>query len=83
MLEASVVYREAFLSGLRPEPQLTVSEWADEHRMLSSKASSEPGRWRTSRTPRVKKYTRTWFRFSEWFRPGQMTEMTRKYNPGQ
>jgi phage terminase large subunit GpA-like protein len=54
MLEASVVYREAFLSGLRPEPQLTVSEWADEHRMLSSKASSEPGRWRTSRTPYLK-----------------------------
>ena len=51
MLEASVVYREAFLNGLRPEPQLTVSEWADEHRMLSSKASSEPGRWRTDRTP--------------------------------
>lgn len=54
MLEASTVYREAFLSGLRPEPQLTVSEWADEHRMLSSKASSEPGRWRTSRTPYLK-----------------------------
>ena len=51
MLEASTVYREAFLSGLRPEPQLTVSKWADEHRMLSSKASAEPGPWRTNRTP--------------------------------
>ena len=51
MLEASTVYREAFLSGLLPEPQLTVSEWADEHRMLTSKASAEPGAWRTSRTP--------------------------------
>ena len=41
----------AFMEGLRPEPPLTVSEWADRHRMLSSKASAEPGHWRTSRTP--------------------------------
>ncbi len=50
MVEATA-YRQAFLDGLRPEPQLLVSEWADEHRMLSSKASAEPGPWRTSRTP--------------------------------
>lgn len=37
--------------SLRPPPLLTVSEWADKYRMLSSKASAEPGRWRTSRTP--------------------------------
>jgi phage terminase large subunit GpA-like protein len=41
----------AFMDGLRPEQALTVSEWADKHRRLSSKASAEPGRWRTSRTP--------------------------------
>lgn len=51
MLDGAAVYREAFLAGLRPEPTLTVSEWADEHRLLSSKASAEPGPWRTSRTP--------------------------------
>jgi len=44
-------WKEGFIDGLRPEKPLTVSEWADEYRMLSSKASSEPGRWRTSRTP--------------------------------
>ncbi|HAU28997.1 MAG TPA: phage tail protein [Rhodospirillaceae bacterium] len=38
-------------SGLRPEPALTVSEWSDAHRVLSSKSASEPGRWRTDRTP--------------------------------
>jgi hypothetical protein len=38
-------------SGLRPDPDLTVSEWADRHRMLSSRASAEPGRYRTARTP--------------------------------
>jgi phage terminase large subunit GpA-like protein len=39
---------------LTPDPLLTVSEWSDRHRMLSSKASAEPGRWRTSRTPYLK-----------------------------
>jgi phage terminase large subunit GpA-like protein len=39
------------MEGLRPEQPLTVSEWADAHRRLSSKASAEPGPWRTSRTP--------------------------------
>ncbi len=38
-------------SGLRPDPDLTVSEWADRHRMLSGRASAEPGRYRTVRTP--------------------------------
>ena len=44
-------WRTAFLEGLRPEQALTVSEWADKHRRLSSKASAEPGPWRTNRTP--------------------------------
>ena len=34
-----------------PPPDLTVSEWADENRRLSSEASAEPGRWKTSRAP--------------------------------
>ena len=51
---AADVYDEAFRQGLRPDPLLTVSEWADRHRMLSSVASSEPGPWRTSRTPYLK-----------------------------
>ena len=44
-------WRTAFMEGLRPEQALTVSEWADKHRRLSSKASAEPGPWRTGRTP--------------------------------
>ena len=39
---------------LRPPPQLTVSEWAERHRMLGSRASAELGLWRTSRTPYLK-----------------------------
>lgn len=41
----------AFKDGLRPKEPLTVSEWADRYRKLSSKASAEPGPWKTSRTP--------------------------------
>jgi phage terminase large subunit GpA-like protein len=37
--------------GIRPDADLTVSQWADTHRMLGSRASAEPGRYRTSRTP--------------------------------
>ena len=44
-------WRTALMDGLRPEQALTVSEWADKHRRLSSKASAEPGPWRTNRTP--------------------------------
>ena len=41
----------AWRSGMRPDPDLTVSKWADRHRMLSGRASAEPGRYRTARTP--------------------------------
>jgi phage terminase large subunit GpA-like protein len=41
----------AWSRGIRPDPGLTVSEWADRHRWLSSRASAEPGRYRTARTP--------------------------------
>lgn len=37
--------------ALRPDPRLSVSEWADAHRFLSQTASGEPGPWRTERTP--------------------------------
>jgi len=45
------VWRSAFMDGLRPEEPLTVSQWSDRYRRLSSKASAEPGPWRTARTP--------------------------------
>src|SRR4029450_8592997 len=47
----AAVILAALQDGLRPDPALTVSEWADAHRMLSGRAAAEPGRWRTSRTP--------------------------------
>lgn len=44
------------LQAWRPPSTLSVSEWADEHRRLDIRFSSEPGRFRTGRTP----YTREW-----------------------
>lgn len=35
----------------RPPRSQTVSEWADENRILVSESSSEPGPWRTDRAP--------------------------------
>ena len=37
------------LAVLKPPPDLTISDWADQNRRLSSEASAEPGQWRTSR----------------------------------
>lgn len=34
---------------VKPPKKLTVSQWADEYRELSSEASAESGKWRTSR----------------------------------
>lgn len=36
---------------LKPPPDLRLSEWADNYRRLSSEASAEPGRWKTSKAP--------------------------------
>jgi phage terminase large subunit GpA-like protein len=41
----------AWRRGLEPDPDLTVSDWADKHRWLSSRGAAEPGRYRTARTP--------------------------------
>lgn len=43
--------RDAWSRGWTIPPPLTLSEWADTHRILPRSASSEPGRWRTDRTP--------------------------------
>lgn len=36
---------------MKPPDDLTVTQWAERHRRLSSESSAEPGPWRTSRTP--------------------------------
>lgn len=41
--------QEVMATALAPPPKLTVSEWADTYRQLSSESSAEAGRWSTSR----------------------------------
>ena len=48
---SSAAVRAAWSAAFRPDPVLTVSEWADRERMLSQRTASEPGQWRTNRTP--------------------------------
>ena len=48
---AEEIYVAAAAAGARPDPLLTVSQWADQYRTLSQRASAEPGPWRTERTP--------------------------------
>ena len=39
------------MAGMKPPENLTVTEWAERYRRLSTEVSAEPGLWRTSRTP--------------------------------
>lgn len=41
----------AIARAIAPRKPVTVSQWADAERVLSSKGSAEPGKWRTSRNP--------------------------------
>lgn len=48
---AAQLVQALFSEFMRPPADLSVSAWADAERILSGKASSEPGPWRTDRTP--------------------------------
>lgn len=54
LANAFEVVWKASSDAIRPDPILTVSEWADKHRFLSTRASAEAGLWKTSRTPYLK-----------------------------
>lgn len=47
----AALYAEAFAEGWTPDPIRSVSDWADENRILSPSVSPEPGPWKTSRVP--------------------------------
>lgn len=49
--DAFLITYAAVEKSVRPKAKLTVSEWADTHRVLSAEGSSEKGPWKTSRTP--------------------------------
>jgi phage terminase large subunit GpA-like protein len=50
--DGAQVYREAYIRGLTPDPDLWVDEWADEYmRIPRDTGAAEPGKYRTARTP--------------------------------
>jgi phage terminase large subunit GpA-like protein len=51
---ASELMSAAIARALRPRERLTVSQWADRHRILTAKQAGETGRWRTTRNPMLR-----------------------------
>jgi phage terminase large subunit GpA-like protein len=49
--EVDAASEQPIAEGFAPPPDLTVSQWADAYRMLSSKGAAEPGPYRSERTP--------------------------------
>ena len=50
-IESARRVTSAIAAAIRPPPSLTVTQWAEANRVLTRETSSEPGPWRTSRTP--------------------------------
>lgn len=44
-------WSDSFFRAMPPRPRLSLSEWADAHRVIPRGTSPEAGPWRTSRTP--------------------------------
>lgn len=53
-IASATIYKEAFLDGLRPDKQMSVTEYADEFRILSGVGAAEAGPYRSDRTPYLK-----------------------------
>jgi phage terminase large subunit GpA-like protein len=51
---AEEIFLKPMLVGIKPQKKMTVSQWADENRYLTSETSAEPGKFRTARTPYLK-----------------------------
>ncbi len=50
LMTAAQLCSLAFAAGLRPEPEMKVSEWAQKYRILPN-TSAEPGEWHNERAP--------------------------------
>lgn len=46
-----MIYKQSLLKGLKPDPVMTVTKWADRYRYLPAASSKESGKYRTSRVP--------------------------------
>ena len=54
MEQKTVNFFKELLKILKPAPDLTIGEWADNYRVLSKESSAEAGKWSTDRTPYMK-----------------------------
>jgi phage terminase large subunit GpA-like protein len=50
-LANTTAFLASFATILRPPSKLALSDWADQHRVLSSESSAEPGQWVTAKAP--------------------------------
>lgn len=50
-----MTWSESFASFLQFRVPVPLSEWADAHRIIPAQGGAEPGRWRTSRTPYLRR----------------------------
>lgn len=51
MQDGREVYEAGYRDGWRPEPRLSVSSWADAHRVMGNRSGHGAARWRTAVTP--------------------------------
>lgn len=51
LADAATAVWDAWQRGWTIPPKLTVSQWADEYRVIAKGAGAEPGKWHTSRNP--------------------------------
>lgn len=51
LADADQCLGQAWADGWALPPRMSVSEWADAHRIIAKGAGAEPGPWRTSRNP--------------------------------
>lgn len=51
MASARRTVRRAWANGLRPDPDLKPSQWAQEHRIVAEGTSNKPGKWLNRRAP--------------------------------
>ena len=68
-LEKTIKLFSKICNVLAPPPKLTIDEWADQKRILSSKTSAEPGRWNTDRVPFQREVMSAGKKMAEYVRP--------------
>ena len=54
LFDGASLLADAFLTGLRPDPQMTVTEWAEKNRILPEETTKEHGAYRIDRIPFMK-----------------------------